>query len=128
MNVDFFQRLATERKRLKWRQSDMAAAGGIALGTYSNYEKSGGRFPGADVLMTWASAGVDVQYLLTGQRGAALSPSEGALLEQFRKLDDHGRGAVLGAVYGYNNPAAIEVSIGNVHAVNSVVNIAGVNK
>lgn len=37
-------------------------------------------------------------------------------------------GAVLGAVYGYNNPAAIEVTIGNVHAVNSVVNIAGVNK
>ena len=79
--------------------------------------------------MTWASAGVDVQYLLTGQRNsAALSPSEGALLEQFRELDDHGRGAVLGAVYGYNNPAAIEVTIGNVHAVNSVVNIAGVNK
>lgn len=97
MNVDFFERLATERKRLKWRQSDMAAAGGIAQGTYQTYEKSGGRFPGADVLMAWACAGVDVQYLLTGQRNsAALSPSEGALLEQFRKLDDHGRGGGAG--------------------------------
>ena len=31
MNVDFFQRLATERKRLKWRQSDMAAAGALTF-------------------------------------------------------------------------------------------------
>ena len=79
MNVDFFSRLVAERKRLGWRQSDMAAAGGVATGTYSNYEKSGGRFPGADVLMTWASAGVDVQYLLTGQR-ALVGAVQGAII------------------------------------------------
>ena len=130
MNVDFFSRLVAERKRLGWRQSDMAAAGGVATGTYSNYEKKqGGRMPDAGVLMTWAQNGVDVQYLLTGTPGSSLARTEQALLHQFRQLDERGQGAVLGAVYGYNNPeAAIAVTIGNVHAVNSVVHISGVNK
>lgn len=85
--------------------------------------------PDAGVLMAWARAGVDVQYLLTGTPGSALARTEQELLTQFRQLDERGQGAVLGAVYGYNNPeAAIAVTIGNVHAVNSVVNISGVNK
>ena len=129
MNVDFFERLIAERKRLGWRQIDMAEAGGVASSTYSNYEKAGGRMPDANVLMTWATNGVDVQYLLTGTPGSSLARTEQELLHQFRQLDERGQGAVLGAVYGYNNPeAAIAVTIGNVHAVNSVVNIAGVHK
>lgn len=129
MNVDFFERLIAERKRLGWRQIDMAEAGGVASSTYSNYEKQGGRMPDAGVLMTWAQNGVDVQYLLTGTPGSSLARTEQDLLHQFRQLDERGQGAVLGAVYGYNNPeAAIAVTIGNVHAVNSVVNIANVNK
>lgn len=129
MNVDFFSRLVAERKRLGWRQSDMAAAGGVVTGTYSNYEKQDGRMPDAGVLMAWSRAGVDVMFLLTGEPGNATTRTEQALLNQFRQLDARGQGAVLGAVYGYNNPeATIAVTIGNVHAVNSVVNIAGVNK
>ncbi|PXX79134.1 helix-turn-helix domain-containing protein [Rivihabitans pingtungensis] len=130
MNVDFFERLIAERKRLGWRQIDMAEAGGVASSTYSNYEKAGGRMPDANVLMTWATNGVDVQYLLTGlPETGSLTNAESNLLSLFRALDERGQGAVLGTLYGYNNPeAAIAVTIGNVHAVNSVVNISGVNK
>ena len=130
MKVDFFSRLVAERKRLGWRQSDMAAAGGVVTGTYSNYEKQDGRMPDAGVLMAWARAGVDVQYLLTGlPETGSLTNAESNLLSLFRALDERGQGAVLGTLYGYNNPeAAIAVTIGNVHAVNSVVNISGVNK
>ena len=129
MNVDFFSRLVAERERLGWQKREMAAAGGVVYGTYMNYEKQDGRMPDAGVLMAWARAGVDVQYLLTGTPGSSLARTEQELLHQFRQLDERCQGAVLGAVYGYNNPeAAIAVTIGNVHAVNSVVNIAGVHK
>lgn len=127
MNVYFFARLIEERKRLGWRQADMAQAGGVALSTYSNYEKANGRMPDAGVLMMWASSGVDVPYLLSGHRASVLSASEQLLLNQFRKLDERGQGAVLGTVYGYNHPAAMAVNIGNVHAINSVVNISGIS-
>lgn len=67
---DFSERLREERKRLKLTQGDMAAAGGVKANAQVNYEK-GERAPSADYLQKVLAAGIDVTYLLTGQRSAS---------------------------------------------------------
>ncbi|MBF0340705.1 MAG: helix-turn-helix transcriptional regulator [Magnetococcales bacterium] len=63
--MNFFERLKTERKRLGLTQGEMADIGGISKTSYFNYE-SGSREPNASFLTAIATAGVDVNYVLTG--------------------------------------------------------------
>ncbi|MCQ8182198.1 helix-turn-helix domain-containing protein [Methylomonas sp. SURF-1] len=87
------ERLLEERERLKLNKGQMAAAGGIANSTYTNYEE-GRRSPDGDFLAAIAAAGADVQYILTGVRSASapdavsLSPDEKVLLDHYRHIDD----------------------------------------
>ncbi len=67
---EFSERLREERKRLNLTQGDMAAAGGVKANAQVNYEK-GERAPSADYLQKVLAAGIDVTYLLTGQRSKA---------------------------------------------------------
>lgn len=83
--MSFFERLKTERKRLKLRQVDLAALAGVTAQSQIQYEKGRMR-PGADYLGAIARAGVDVVYVLTGERGGVcLNPEEVEFLALFRQ-------------------------------------------
>ena len=81
------ERLLEERERLKLNKGQMAAAGGVANSTYTNYEE-GRRSPDGDFLASIATAGADVQYILTGVKSISL-PVETITLtaEQARLLN-----------------------------------------
>ena len=61
------KRLLEERKNLGLSQEALGAAGGVAKGAQINYEKDA-RAPDTDYLQGIASAGVDVCYVITGER------------------------------------------------------------
>jgi transcriptional regulator with XRE-family HTH domain len=88
------ERLKEERLRLGMNQPDFAGIGGVGKNTQINYEKDE-RSPDADYLAEIGKAGVDLMYVLTGQRSLAvaegLAPDETALLERYRTLTDEDR-------------------------------------
>ncbi|UZJ58795.1 XRE family transcriptional regulator [Pseudomonas sp. KU26590] len=63
-------RLRQERNRLKLSQSAMGAIGGVETNAQGNYE-NGTRSPKADYLLRIAQAGVDLNYVMSGNRSAA---------------------------------------------------------
>lgn len=86
-----FERLREERERLGLSQEKFGALGGVLKRAQINYEK-GERNPDSAYLTAIAAAGVDVLYVLTGQRGAQSAPGPGLrdgeaeLLEGYRAL------------------------------------------
>lgn len=87
--LNFGERLKEERVRLGFNQGDFAAIGGVAKTSQFNYEK-GERSPDAAYLSAVAAAGLDVLYVVTGERkresSASLSASEANVLACYRKL------------------------------------------
>jgi len=84
--MDISERLREERKRLALTQEALGEIGGVKLMAQFNYEK-GNRMPDAAYLAAIAAAGVDVLYVLTGQRAitsTALAPDEAALVDDYR--------------------------------------------
>ncbi|MGE8065565.1 helix-turn-helix domain-containing protein [Pseudomonas sp. NPDC089569] len=65
MNIG--ERLKEERVRLGFNQADFAAFAGVAKTSQFNYEK-GDRSPDAAYLAAVAEKGVDVLYVVTGER------------------------------------------------------------
>jgi len=61
------ERLREERTRLGMNQGDMAQRGGVQRTAQSNYERDD-RVPDAAYLALVAAAGVDVLYVVTGER------------------------------------------------------------
>ncbi len=61
-------RLLEERSRLGLTQPQLADVGGVSKGSQILYEK--GSAPTADYLSAIASQGVDIAYILTGERSA----------------------------------------------------------
>lgn len=82
--MEFFERLREERKRLKLNQTQLAALAGTTKNSQLNYEK-GNVCPNAEYLVAIAAAGVDVQYVLTGQRSSepVLTPQQKALIDLY---------------------------------------------
>ncbi|UBQ43970.1 helix-turn-helix domain-containing protein [Comamonas thiooxydans] len=85
------ERLKEERERLGFNQSDFAVLAQTTRKTLFNWE-SGDASPNAAALAGWAKLGLDVLYVVTGERQAsqpAADASEQLLLENFRrcKLD-----------------------------------------
>lgn len=60
-------RLREERERLRLSQGAFGEIGGVKANAQGKYE-SGERYPGADYLAAVAEAGVDVLYVVTGER------------------------------------------------------------
>lgn len=60
-------RLKEERERLGFSQIEFAESAGTTRKTLFNWENGTGG-PTPEVLATWAALGVDVQYVVTGQR------------------------------------------------------------
>ena len=94
-NLPIGERLSDERKRLGYNQSDFSALAGITRKTLFGYE-SGERAPDALALAAWAKSGLEVLYVVTGQRQgvpapapaqeqeAPLAPDERILLDNYR--------------------------------------------
>jgi len=91
------ERLREERARLGLNQGDFAAMAGVSKTTQFNYEK-GERSPDADYLVAVAEAGVDVLYLLTGQRtptaAESFSVEETQLVQRYRVMSPENRESV----------------------------------
>ncbi|WP_155550528.1 helix-turn-helix domain-containing protein [Stutzerimonas degradans] len=91
------ERLREERTRIGLNQDDFAKLGGVNRNTQGSYEKND-RSPDASYLANVASAGVDVLYVLTGQRAAPseadLSDDESELLNHYRSMPDQDRAAM----------------------------------
>lgn len=84
------ERLKEERERLGFNQADFAAVAGATRKTLFNWE-SGAASPNAAALASWAEAGLDVLYVVTGQRagGASAPPPPRAVSEGDRILLDN---------------------------------------
>jgi transcriptional regulator with XRE-family HTH domain len=92
---EFGERLKHERSRLGLNQSEFAALGGVQQRAQYQYEK-GMRRPNSDYLSAIAAAGVDVCYLLTGEKWARLeSADEQRVLAGVREFDARKREALL---------------------------------
>ncbi len=85
--MNFFERLREIRKGMNLTQADFGALAGVTVTAQLNYEK-GTRNPDTAYLERLAAHGVDVVYLLTGERiprgAAALSEAEAALIARYR--------------------------------------------
>lgn len=125
------ERLREERTRLGLTQERFGAEGGVGKLAQLNYEK-GERSPDAMYLSAISKAGVDVLYVITGNRMVPPpTTDEQVLLAAYRVLDVRGRAAALGAVTGlsaqpqpagpsHNSQVVVggsnNIQIGQVHA------------
>jgi transcriptional regulator with XRE-family HTH domain len=92
-------RIREERERLKLTQRAFGEIGGVEPNAQGKYE-SGERWPKADYLAAVARRGVDVLYILTGQRAAepadCLQQEEAQLLACYRRMPLPARQALSG--------------------------------
>ena len=97
------ERLKEERERLNLTQPAFAEAAGAKKRTLIDWEK-GVSSPTGVQLAALAGIGVDVSYVLTGQRtalrGNDLSNDERELLALFRAASLTGKAAAIGALQG----------------------------
>lgn len=108
--VSIGSRIREERDRLELRQSDFAELVRVSTTTQGNYER-GERAPDAVYFFLAAVQGVDVLYVITGNRAPAgaldrwpegthpfadMTTEEAYLLRNYRATDDEGRAEVLG--------------------------------
>lgn len=87
MHMGIGSRLREERERLGLNQEGFGQLGGVRKQAQLLYEKDE-RKPDSDYLVAVAAAGVDVLFVLTGQRQSDLpagDASEQLLLENFRR-------------------------------------------
>lgn len=79
-------------------QTDFGEIGKVARNAQLDYEK-GKRSPDVDYLLSLAAHGVDIVYLLTGERreqvASDFTPSEVVVLRWFRAMPDAQRHAAL---------------------------------
>lgn len=81
------ERIKEERERLGLSQADFAALADSTRKTLFNWE-SGAATPNATVLAAWATHGLDVLYVVTGQRSPSMpatDPAEQVLLDSYRR-------------------------------------------
>ena len=90
-------RLREERERLRLSQAAFGEIGGVKANAQAKYE-SGERFPGTDYLAAVAEAGIDVLYVVTGERkptqAESISAEEAILLARYRELPAVDRAAM----------------------------------
>lgn len=91
------ERLREERERLRLSQAAFGEIGGVKANAQGKYESSE-RFPGADYLESVATHGVDVLYVVTGERkplpSESLTVEESLVLAHLRVLPEADRAAM----------------------------------
>lgn len=81
-------RLRNERVRLGLSQEDLALVGGVNRNTQGSYER-GARNPDTAYLVAVAGLGIDIAFVLTGQKQISdLSGEEAQIIEQYRGIPD----------------------------------------
>ena len=105
------ERLRAERERLDFSQAAFGAIGGVAKRAQIHYEQ-GERSPDASYLAAVAKVGVDIRYVVTGERKGPipvkLTEEEAAMLAYWREASKPVRRAALGALIGAAAPVAID--------------------
>lgn len=95
-------RLREERERLGMSQATFGELGGVKANAQGNYEK-GDRYPDAAYLAAVSEHGVDVLYVVTGERrptpADSIAADEAALLMDYRRLPDTQRASSLEMVH-----------------------------
>ncbi|WP_035820906.1 helix-turn-helix domain-containing protein [Janthinobacterium sp. RA13] len=105
--------LKEERQRLGMNQEDFAAVGGLKRRAQTLYEQDE-RAPDALYLRALAGIGVDVHYILTGERlQSAVTSDERELLDGYRSMDVRGKAGVLGMIGGMRSPTSPASQVGN---------------
>lgn len=93
-NYTFGERLKAERKRIGATQAVFGQLGGVTKLTQLNYEK-GQRAPDAAYLAALAEQGVDVLYVVTGERtpplAHAFTSGLSALIEVYFQMSEEQR-------------------------------------
>lgn len=94
--MNLAERLRCERRILGLSQAQLASLGGVQPNAQCHYE-NGSRCPRADYLMSLASLGMDVQFILMGVRSfpgpAQLSNAESIIIRSLRSLKEDDRRA-----------------------------------
>ena len=97
------ERIKEERERLGYNQTDFAALAGASKHSQINWEK-GASFPNSMTLKAWADKGLDVLYVVTGQRSVPstafpkvekISPDKQELMDAFDGMSPEQRRAIL---------------------------------
>lgn len=97
---NFGERLKEERERKGMTQDAFGAVGGVRKQSQLKYEKAE-RKPDVEYFEALSKIGVDVQYVVTGQRSeAALSPELSDLIALYQKAPLAVKAAVLRALAG----------------------------
>lgn len=111
--MTFSNRLREERIRLKLNQTDFAAAGGVTKKSQVGYENDG-EPAFVRYLEEIAKIGVDVRYLLTGQRAdePILTPDQRALLAQWDIASPSLRAAAMAVLVSGQTTTVKNVHIG----------------
>ena len=105
--------LKEERQRLGMNQEDFAAVAGLKRRAQTLYEQDE-RAPDALYLRALAGIGVDVHYILTGERlQSAVTSDERELLDGYRSMDVRGKAGVLGMIGGMRSPTPSASQAGN---------------
>lgn len=89
-------RLKEERTRLGLNQTEFASIAGVQKNAQSKYE-NGERSPDSAYLAAIAAAGVDVLYIITGNRmptPSGLAPRSAALVDNFENMADEDKRAI----------------------------------
>ena len=73
--MNLHERLKEERERIGLSQTAFAALAGASKHAQINWEK-GAASPNAAALAAWADAGLDVLYVVTGQRSQPVPPAQ----------------------------------------------------
>jgi len=116
MDNNVFFRLKNERLRLGLGQSDVADATDVSLKTVQRWEKEIA-IP-SDKLSLLANLGVDVQYVVIGQRSSVALPlDEIFMLEKIRQASLETRNKILMLLLG-----GAEISASSVSNQDNVVN------
>lgn len=93
-------RIKEERERLGYSQPQFGAAVEVSKKTQIRWEQEGGAYPDVGQLAVWGELGLDMLYVLTGERSNAAStthlpPDEQLLLEAYRGLTGPARKTLL---------------------------------
>lgn len=128
----FGERLRQSRKALGLNQDEIAQRVGVVREQWGRYER-GGSVPGGEVLARAADAGVDVRFVITGDRDYAppepLSADEQTLLAYWRAASYETRKAAMGALVGAStrgsSKAVFHGTVGAVYRSKGDVNVGG---
>lgn len=111
------KRLKDERKRLGLTQDEMAVQLGLTRYAQLNFEKDI-NLPGGAYLLAALDRGVDVMYVLSGQR-TQLDPADRLLLSAFKDASPAARNAALAALGLLSDASSSKASPGPVLSFNN---------